>query len=208
VAGPIAECTHCGHLFEFKSLIGGSGTIETVVISNSVTNCPKCGHRAKFVDGTYRYENQVLTFLDGPASSRETIAQFYGILRRAEAGDISIDDAIAEAGQLGPDFGTFLRRVLGSTELGNVVAIIALLVAIFGAHLNAPGVDEEELRTKILIDLQNNPAIAERLASRPAMGADVRSQPGRQHDKANPKKSSRKSEAKERLRQFGRSRSR
>lgn len=86
-------CDNCGALFIMPNLIGGSGGGQITMVGNSAGPCPACGGMGHIPDGTYRLENDTLTFLQGPERTREELSRFAEILQTVVTGESTVEEA-------------------------------------------------------------------------------------------------------------------
>lgn len=124
-----ARCTKCDKVFQPQ--LGGifvGGTIAEV--SGNRISCPYCGGIALVGDGEYDTRGDKLVLNHGPAITREMMAQLEALKASVEAGEITREEAIAEADKIKPGLGDWFKinwmglagLVLGVTSLANDLA--------------------------------------------------------------------------------------
>lgn len=99
---PLAFCRTCGPFpVALIELCDSSG----VVIGGGAESCPSCGHAAEVIPGRYDSFGAELRLLVDPGISPEALAALRRIAEQAQAGQITADEAKAEAERVAPGTG-------------------------------------------------------------------------------------------------------
>lgn len=128
-----AYCTHCGLVFRRHNLVAlGGGAVVTM--SDNVTSCPRCGHDAKIVDGSFDILNGTLQLISGPDITRDILASFRDLADRAQKNEISPEQAVVAATELNPILGDIMAQFMkiGLPILGLLVSLISLYLTVDG----------------------------------------------------------------------------
>lgn len=124
MAGVPAKCTNptCGLTFVSRA-ISVSMSIG-IQISGNTVSCPRCGGRARVVDGVFNELGRGrLEIVSAPAETRAIFEQLYGVAKRASNGEITPQQAIEEVAKLEPRAVPIFERAL---HLG-LTAFMALI---------------------------------------------------------------------------------
>lgn len=131
MVGLPAKCLNprCGTIFEDRSLIGGSGSIDNLTITGTTVSCPKCGGRAAIGDGIYKYSNESFDLKHGPSLTREMITQLTQITDAIKTRSIKAEELLAEVADVSPELAGKLRE-RGLTYFGIALLLIWLLKSV------------------------------------------------------------------------------
>lgn len=151
-----AQCPRCHSIFPFKGIATGPGVnIKNLHLKGNRTNCPVCGfHAATIADGIFSVANDAIEIISAPDATVEMLKAFAGIAKRASEGQISKEQATAEAEAVSPQFGGLLRR--DPNNFLPIITILAALLAIYISHYDSLSSDisaearHEKLMTAIM----------------------------------------------------------
>src|SRR3990167_10692866 len=97
---PPAFCPEHG-LFPFTAFVIGPEAFQTTFI-NSTTSCPKCGKQSEIIPGVYDPTAAGLNVLIDESISVEALEAIRSLAERLKRGEISVEEAHAEAEKLAP----------------------------------------------------------------------------------------------------------
>lgn len=80
-----AHCDNCG-LFFISRAIGGSGAVRHLTIENVTVSCPRCGHGARAIDGTFDFVGNAIRVRRAPPQTLAILEVLQEALRAAQAG--------------------------------------------------------------------------------------------------------------------------
>ncbi|MDX0555529.1 hypothetical protein GOL37_27285 [Sinorhizobium medicae] len=122
-------CTNekCGAIFVDQSVEIENSTHATISVGRGL-RCPKCRSAARIANGTFNEKGGKLEFVSGPAITRAVVEQIYGIAQKASNGELTPQQAVAEAAALSPQWGKLLERAqaLGLPVFTALLAFIAV----------------------------------------------------------------------------------
>jgi hypothetical protein len=134
----IAWCPKHG-IFPFADFIlGGSGQIQ---MSGGTAKCPRCGTRSEVISGTYKAGiDRVSLLLDDPNIHPDASEAVRKLARRAQAGEITIEEAKREAEKVDPKFGELFNILSWSPEAKAILlgAIITASAQLLSAKISEP----------------------------------------------------------------------
>ena len=128
-----AYCPKCKSIFPFSEIGIAEGV--SVALSNIGTNCPVCGFKdARVSDGVYKATKDAIEILSGPDSTRAMAEALKLVVERFASGELSREQAVQQASDLSPKYGTLLN---GLSSLG--IPALMLLIAIIALYLQYEG---------------------------------------------------------------------
>lgn len=133
-----AICNDCDLAFLAPNLIGGSGA--TVKITGSTTKCPRCGGRARILDGVYELVRDVARLIDSEEIDRANLDRFNQFLQQAQSRGTTPEEVEEKAAELSPQLREEFRKIRRSMTLGTATS---LLVSIISAQLQGTPVDPD-----------------------------------------------------------------
>jgi hypothetical protein len=136
VPGLPAKCSKCGFEFEGRGIFI-EGTVTNVQLWNNTESCPRCGGRARIIEGTFNVRDGVVEVLRATASNRILLSRFADVAKLAQAGSLDQEEAISQIAEESPEIRSLLERV---PERFRQIFIWVLLQAI--VVLAAQGVSE------------------------------------------------------------------
>ncbi|MFZ1106523.1 MAG: hypothetical protein WAN86_27290, partial [Hyphomicrobiaceae bacterium] len=117
-------CDHCGFDFQPPAINIGGGRIT---LSNNITNCPRCGGVARFVDGTFQVENGKFRILFASTVTREMLTRLQLLVEEADRDPTQLDNLRAKAEAIHSGFGALFTPANWSPEVK--AAVIAAMTA-------------------------------------------------------------------------------
>jgi hypothetical protein len=90
-----AHCDSCGLSFVTPNFIGGTGTVERLVIGDAEIPCPRCNGPAKVQKGVYTLVNDVIRIITTPNARAETLRALAEALEKAKERGASADEVKA-----------------------------------------------------------------------------------------------------------------
>lgn len=119
-----------GHVYPETRLIGGSGSIGKLIISDtSLSNCPVCGERGKVIDVVYSIVEGVTQALGGAEWTRDLLAA------------VERDASLVVAGEADPDVVLTrypaLRRLITEPWTRDQILTFLMIVATIAGVLTA-----------------------------------------------------------------------
>jgi hypothetical protein len=127
MAGILAHCDACERTFEDQKLIGGSGNRGVrIKMIGGTTTCPACGRQARILDGEYRMDDDIVTFLTGPQATIDTLIAAGLAIRKAKEQGKSDEEALHEAAAVLPILDTLkgpAQRLLRDLAIGTLLYI-------------------------------------------------------------------------------------
>jgi hypothetical protein len=124
-----ARCTNPSCRTIFPSGFGASGNVSEIGLVGNSAQCPVCSSQAKVVDGVFNVRDSIVEIISAPESTREILQAFLGIAQQVTEGKISQQEAVEQAGKLGPKFRYLMKLIAGS------VGAAALVVSLVALHL-------------------------------------------------------------------------
>ena len=99
-----AKCPICGLRFETNVIDVQGGQF---IITDNITNCPRCGAVASIEDGTYEFDlaGRVISAIRSQGAVRSDVIALQALAESVQAGRVSNDEATKIAGEIGPLFG-------------------------------------------------------------------------------------------------------
>jgi hypothetical protein len=123
---PIGFCPKCGSFPATAVALGGEGAGGTFI--GCSTNCPRCNGDAEIVPGTYEVIGERLSLLVDPSVTPAARAALQEIAKRAQAGEITPQEAKEAAEKIAPGSGKLFDIASWSGQ-----AKATLYAAIIGA---------------------------------------------------------------------------
>ena len=124
-----ARCTSCGHTFQPQSGIFIESSTH-VTMSNNTTICPRCGGRAKFIEGRFNVTDGAIELLSGPQWSFDLVEGLRLTLRRIV--DERPADPVAAVGVVAPVLASDIDRVTRGWSWERKIALIGGILGILG----------------------------------------------------------------------------
>ena len=128
------HCNSCGLDFlsgAIQAELGGQ-----IELKNTKTRCPRCGQLADIQDGLYGafgLVNRVVETARAPGVSRDNLEAFQTIAKAAQAGEISAEVALEQAGQIGSVFGALLKWADDNgAALTLLLTVLAVVINLYG----------------------------------------------------------------------------
>lgn len=129
-----------------NAMVDGSGGIHIensthVTLEDCTITCPKCWGTARIIEGTFNVRDGIIDVVTASPWTRAKLAEFQSALRWA-IGNFDRDPAAAATRltAANPEMAPFLQRMIfESWSRTDVIAALALLVAIISAVLAARG---------------------------------------------------------------------
>lgn len=130
LGGPAAKCQKCGLVFEAKQIIGGAGSIESLVITGCEVQC-RCGGTAIIGDAIYKYQEELFQLKSGDARTWKMFDRLQEIADRARANsEIKAEELLAEVSEVNPDLAKKLRSRLGLRAAAIILALYWLIKSV------------------------------------------------------------------------------
>lgn len=147
------RCTRCGAVGTTSNLIGGDGSGSVTL--NDVTlvgACPICGGDMKPPDGSYEFENGILTALRRIDSNR--LHQVRDVLRQATEAQITPDHAAEQVVAVAPELSVLLARLPQDKSslvwVQTLLAALSVVLAWMALHQNSgKEADDKALQQEI-----------------------------------------------------------
>lgn len=126
----LVNCARCGIQVQ-SGLITISGNAR-IKLTNSSTDCPKCGRNADYLDGTYDFVGGVLKAFTAPGITLAAIGTAKQIADEASNGRIDTEAAIGKLAAISADLAEAVRKSSkGQVSWELVVAVLALIYSIW-----------------------------------------------------------------------------
>lgn len=129
----IAVCPECKSIFEDRGItIVGS---TNVTLSNNSTTCPKCGSRAKYLDGTFNFDsNGVATVLSAPHFTVDILKIVKDLIEKAQNGEITPEEFHKEINKL-PSLVSNILELVVPKEPSGFWAMIGVMILVINTLL-------------------------------------------------------------------------
>ncbi|QDY99489.1 hypothetical protein FQ775_03380 [Nitratireductor mangrovi] len=129
MAGIPAYCTNrkCGAVF-VNNVINIKHSLNIRLSANFITRCPRCGSEARLVNGTFNERGKGLEFVSGPPLTKAILEHLRDIAQKAQSGEITPQEAIAEAGKIDSRWARILERAL---KIGGAVGVFAAIITLY-----------------------------------------------------------------------------
>ncbi|MEX0426791.1 hypothetical protein AB3X52_04090 [Nocardioides sp. DS6] len=122
-----ARCARCGYTFQPSGGIWIEGATN-VTFSNNTVNCPRCGGRAQFIDGTFDVVDGSIAMRSGPAWSWDVVESLRLTLVRIV--EDQPEDPVAAVETTNPRIAGMLRRATTGWSRGEIMSLLSLLLSV------------------------------------------------------------------------------
>jgi hypothetical protein len=122
-----SHCDHCGLSFLSSKLFGGSGPIQNLTIVNCSVQCPRCGQRARVLDGTYNFVRESAKAFKNANSAQLHLLR--EVARSAAEGTINAQEAIRKAEEVHGAFGSIVAFALQWGMPSLLMAFLTLYIS-------------------------------------------------------------------------------
>lgn len=144
------KCTICGHEFSAPNFIATSGpSTLRLKMSGNITQCPRCGSRARVLDGTFSASESGLEIENAPNETRRVYERLNLLKKKAvkDPSSVKAEDVVKELGI------TSNRSSRLVTKIISMKGIVLFLTLITGVMQEANGatLDVNELITQVAI---------------------------------------------------------
>jgi len=113
----IAVCLSCKLIFEDRGIVIQDST--NVTLSNNSTTCPKCGSRAKYLDGTFNFDsNGIISVLSAPQFTIDILNRIKSIVEDVQNRKITPEAFHKEVDALPPVIRSVLKLVIPKEPSG------------------------------------------------------------------------------------------
>jgi hypothetical protein len=99
----------------------------TTVIENCTETCPRCGHVANVLDGTYVYENGSQKLLSGPQFTLDILKKLKSLTERAQKENYTKEKFINEAKEISPLLAS-IEKYIPSEKVSAFFAFLLALI--------------------------------------------------------------------------------
>ncbi len=129
----IAVCLVCKSIFEDRGITIKCST--NVTLSNNSTTCPKCGSRAKYLDGTFNFDsNAVATVLSAPQFTVDILRIVKDLIEKAQNGRITPEEFHQEINKL-PGLASNILKLIVPKEPSGFWAMIGVMILVINILL-------------------------------------------------------------------------
>jgi len=160
----IAYCDRCKHLFKTGAI---AVTNAKIVVHDVRVTCPKCGHSAEMLSGTYSAIGDTLNVFLSPNVSLAAWASFLVLLDDVGAKRLALDEAKARAEQidhrLGAAFDTKGWSDQARATLYSAILVSMSTLTVAAATVAGPYLAPAPVVTIQLAAPRSNPTLRERL---------------------------------------------
>jgi hypothetical protein len=129
-----AFCPNCGLIFQSRmlSIVGGT---QRLTLSGNRETCPRCGAWAELPDGTFNVIGDTIEVLGATELTRERLSRLQAILKDAEAGRISADEAARAVAEQVPSVAPLLERYGQQMQRALFIFLLAVVQILAGQAL-------------------------------------------------------------------------
>lgn len=121
-----AHCPHCGIIFTPPAIgIGGNAQLT---LRNATTNCPKCGGRARLVEGTFAASAERLVPVAGPPITFAILAALERAVEEAKRQQSDAKKLVKEIEKISPELAVILRPLIKYKTSTFILALVILLI--------------------------------------------------------------------------------
>ena len=99
----LAHCKHCGAIFRSQSIAVENST--GVTLTGNEETCPNCGGMANTAEGIFNAVGGMVEILSAPEITRQMYAEFLGVVKQAQKGEIEEPAFIQAASAIDPRLG-------------------------------------------------------------------------------------------------------
>lgn len=127
MAGLPSKCTQCGHVFASSGIVIVGAT--QVTTKNNTVSCPKCGGRAKGVEGQFSLKNDSFTPISASRSDLEILRQLYSKAKQAGESQEDREELVREVEAISPALAKAISPYALSYPTTIFVAFLFLLLS-------------------------------------------------------------------------------
>lgn len=126
-----AFCQQCNIAFEDNAIVVTNSKID---MGGSTTTCPRCGGRAKLVDGSFVEKGKGLEIVAAPPETHAVFEALFGVAEKVKSGEITDNQAVKEVEGINPELAKTFNLFV---SLG--IPLIGIFVAVIGFYMQAEG---------------------------------------------------------------------
>ncbi len=144
-----AHCDACGLDFQPRAISLGPGARNITLVGN-LTNCPRCGGIARFIEGEFNVKDGKFEVLSASDVTREMLVRLQLLIDEAEAHPSRLDEIKQKAEAVHAGFGGLFNPLEWSPEVK--AALIAAVAAAMVARCAGGGTTVINVAPKIIIE--------------------------------------------------------
>jgi len=151
----IAVCTKCRLIFDSPGI--SIVDSQSVSLHNNYTKCPKCNSKARFLDGTFNFdENGIASVLSAPQFTTEILTQIKSLLEQVQEKQITTEEFHKKVETLPPLIRKIINLIIPKESSG-FWAMVGVLYMVINS---LQGPDTHEIQTK---RIEANPSAIEEI---------------------------------------------
>lgn len=129
-----ATCPSCGLRFHTNAI---SARGIRIVVTENLTNCPRCGSLASVDDATYEFDlaGRIISAVRSQGAIRADVVALQALAESVQAGVVSNEGAATLANEIGPFFGVLWTAVIkNDRSVLLLIAILSILLAFYTTY--------------------------------------------------------------------------